>query len=165
MRYALILAAGLVAATPALGAGLQFPDPVGDADTIRLCASIPDVPVSERMACGDPVFEACRFDAAANAPDEPWRIVYGHCIERVARAWDELVRVAYGEVATGARARDLERQLRDAQRKWMAWRDVKCIWKEPVLHGNDAAYGEVTCLRDTNALRAIELLDDLRHFR
>ena len=165
MRTALALAAGLLLSSQVMADGLKFPDPAEDAETIRFCASVRETPVAERMNCGDPVFETCQFDAAADAPNEEWRVVYGHCNERVGRAWDELMRLAYGELAAGAKARDLERSLSDAQRKWMAWRDAKCIWKEPVLHGNDALYGEIICMRDTTALRAIEMLDDLRFFR
>lgn len=165
MRKVLALVAGLLMSGPALADGLQFPDPAEDAQALKLCASDSEVPLADRLKCGEAIFDVCRFEAAAKAPDEPWRVVFGHCIERVARAWDDLVKDTYGTVSAGAKKRGVHKALRDAQRKWMAWRDAKCIWKDPILHGNDAEFGEVECLRRTNALRAIDLLDDLRYFQ
>ena len=165
MRAALILIACLLTATSARADGLKLPDPAVDAESIRLCAMITDISLGERLDCGKYVFEGCRADAVAADPNGEWREIFAHCLEREARAWDEVVKLVYSDVRAGAKEVRLDSALRDAQKKWMDFRSAKCGWKDRVLRGNDAAFNEVTCRRDTNAMRAIELLDDLVFFQ
>ena len=169
MRTALLLAATLFAspfltATTAAADGLQLPAPGPDAAIIKPCAANPDVEDAKRMDCGRPVFEACEVAARDANPDEHWRAIFRHCLEREHRAWDVLLNETYRDLAGRTKEAGLAGDLKAVQRNWIAYRDGKCSWKNPVLFGNNAALDEPSCLKNMTAQRTLDLMNDLQYF-
>lgn len=164
MRTALFLTAALMATTPAAADGLQLPAPGPDAAVIQPCAANVDEEDAKRMDCGRPVFEACETATREANPDEHWRVIFRHCLEREHAAWDVLLNDTYRDLAARTKEAGLDADLKAVQRNWIAYRDGKCSWKNPVLFGNNAELDEPSCLKNMTARRTLELMNDLQYF-
>ncbi len=164
MRTALILTAALLTATPAAADGLQLPPPGPDAAIIQPCAANLETEEAKRMDCGRPVFEACETAAREANPDAHWRTIFRHCLEREHRAWDVLLNDTYRDLTARTKAAGMGGELKAVQRNWIAYRDGKCSWKEPVLFGNNAALDKPNCLKTMTAQRTLDLMSDLDYF-
>jgi uncharacterized protein YecT (DUF1311 family) len=78
------------------------------------------------------------------------------CMAREAVLWDELLNQEYRRLKSGLEPEQFE-ALRDAQRAWIAYKDVKCDILPMVVEGTIASNLAAGCALETLARRAIEL--------
>jgi len=79
------------------------------------------------------------------------------CIQREWAVWDERLNRIYREQLKGAEPK-LANALRETQRTWLKWRELKCAW--PALDNEGGSIvGPLynSCMLDTTALQAIWL--------
>jgi len=75
------------------------------------------------------------------------------CVGRLHQEWDRRLNEAYKQFAAGGERTKL---LRDAQRKWIAYRDANCDWYA-AGEGTIARIEAVTCAYVLTRDRALEL--------
>lgn len=78
------------------------------------------------------------------------------CLATETEAWDEVLNREYAALI---RALDEEQTaaLRDAQRKWMAFRDADCAFPDVLVRGSMALPWMADCVMQHTARRALEL--------
>lgn len=149
---ALALAAPAAPASPALGEEARV-----DAGIVAACFS---------QAAARGVARGCIGGAAAAcaAARGETTLAIAECLGAETAAWDAILNREYAALRDDFRARDgsgaLTRQLRDAQRAWIAFRDADCglayaIW----AGGSLRVVAAGNCQLDKTARRAIELRD------
>jgi uncharacterized protein YecT (DUF1311 family) len=124
-------------------------------DRARFQGCLADTLESEASA------EKCRDVVSRPCMDEPQsQSTYGMnaCMVREQRLWDEMLNDEYGRLRRGL-APELAGELRDVQRAWIAYRDVKCLLVREVIEGTIASNIAGACMLETVARRAIELQD------
>ena len=103
--------------------------------------------------------EKCRDVVSRPCMDEPQsQSTYGMnaCMVREMKLWDEMLNDEYGRLRRGlapARAED----LKQVQRAWIAYKDVKCLLVRQAIEGTIASTIAGGCMLETIARRAIEL--------
>lgn len=146
----LVLAAALLAALPARA------DTWPDVERIDACLAANP---GDGGVCIGRVFDDCvAAEGTAPGAGSYWKEIDIECGARATAAWDAVLNRDYAalrEVLEGfGSAADA---LRDAQRKWIAFRDADCNWPLTFLPGNDAHHQDVQCPLQTTAERAVEL--------
>ena len=149
MRLALFLAALLLAAPAHAGT---------DAEMARIDACLAASP-GEGGACIRQIFRDCVEAAPARDTIMGWKETDIECGAREQAAWDVILNRDYRALRAriGEFSDTAPDALRDAQRKWIAFRDADCAWPLDFLRGNDAHHQSVQCPLETTAERAIEL--------
>ena len=80
------------------------------------------------------------------------------CASIEEKVYDEILNKEYKEAMNGLKVQKIKNNLKDAQRKWIAYRDAKCIAEHPLpMYNNTETLGHSYCLINTIKQRAEEL--------
>lgn len=134
-----------------------YPESPKDAEVLRGCMENE----ADDRSCINLIVDACADD------DSPMNELRD-CTGRETAAWDVILNEAYRSVRGTLREQDSESlddltlasDMREAQRKWIAWRDAKCGMEyQRFRTGTLGRDFYASCMQSMTAERAIELLD------
>lgn len=85
------------------------------------------------------------------------QVAIGRCIARRRAEADDDLNAVYNDLMTRLTGPQ-QRQLRDAERAWIRFRDANCAWHRAMFGGGSGGgIGELECLYTTTRARADEL--------
>ncbi|MGP1485229.1 MAG: lysozyme inhibitor LprI family protein [Campylobacter sp.] len=80
------------------------------------------------------------------------------CASIEEKLYDDILNQEYKKAMNGLKVQKIKDNLKDAQRKWIAYRDAKCVAEHPLPgYNNTETFGYSDCLTNTTKQRAQEL--------
>jgi uncharacterized protein YecT (DUF1311 family) len=148
--FALVAASAVLFAGPCLAqsggaASAPLQQPAEDISQLRACAITAGLSDPAKLeACEKPILRTCNDD-------------YAQCYDRLMAGWDGLLNMSFRELTrTGVLERRDSRNLQNAQRAWIKFRDEDCEFYGGVWPGSRAPGQLAACRhRETRSRAAV----------
>lgn len=149
--FSLVAATALLVAGPSFAQGpaatpAVLDDPAQDIANLRACAVASGISDPSKLeACEKPILRSCNDD-------------YAQCYNRLMAGWDGLLNMSFRELSrTGLLERRDSRNLQNAQRAWIKFRDEDCEFYAGVWPGSRAPGQLAACRHRETRMRAAVL--------